>query len=234
MSKSSINNTTSISIASEADYLRALAQLDVDVPERRQDRTTELTESWSAHQFLAALPQLGLLRYPFTLERRESPDIALHFTDISMGLELTEAIREDFAKYQSMTKGNMDNAPRFAFADKAYTTKQLKRLAHSQTARAVAWAGDSVEKDFALGVKLCAKAKTVKLQKYQRYDNNSLLIYFNNQGPIPDPKMQQDYAAEALDNYWSELGFDNIYVLRGTWLYCFGRTRAFRVRTVEA
>ena len=84
------------------EFDEKLRQLEVTVPLRGKDRTTDLCEQWQIHALLVILRKGGYLRLPFSLIKRDRPDFKITSGRITLGIEAIEAINSDYARAQTL------------------------------------------------------------------------------------------------------------------------------------
>lgn len=73
------------------ELLRNLRQIDTTVPERTQGRRSHHRERYCIARYLGALATASRLTYPLRVVKWESPDFFLYFSNLTVGLEVTDA-----------------------------------------------------------------------------------------------------------------------------------------------
>ncbi|MUK51519.1 hypothetical protein [Aliivibrio fischeri] len=202
--------------SSKKELLEQIKQLKIVVPPRGKERTTDHCEQWQIYYLLKCLFDHGLVCEPFRLTKRESPDFKVEMSNLAYGIEATEAINSDYARFQSLPESNNSDAvwdpSLFKWGDKGKSLSQLREIAKRKKLTGCGWFGDSVEREFATSILDCIENKHKKLLKgFQRYDKDCLLIYHNNSTPNIDFSLAKKLTMEKLEPYWGD-GFHVIFV----------------------
>lgn len=92
------------------ELLAALRGIDISVPPRSAGRKTEHTETWTICRLLSTLEASGLLSYPVALTHRDRPDFHLQSGSRDIGIEVTEAISEQYAAYAALAEREFPGA----------------------------------------------------------------------------------------------------------------------------
>lgn len=69
-------------------------------------RKTKHVECRIISLLLGTLAKHNYLDYPITISKQESPDYLVQFNNIDIGIEITEAINEDYAKARKLPEAN--------------------------------------------------------------------------------------------------------------------------------
>lgn len=209
-----------------------LRLIDITVPPRAQGRKTEHTERWSICRWLSTLNKYKCLTFPLRLNKRESPDFELIMRYEKWGIEISEAIPEDYAKASAMAEREKPNAiidpSLFKRGDKRKNTNELKEIINQNKLTGEGWEGDAPEREFAKTITDVIKRKTGGLleEKFDKYPKNVLLIYHNIPLPILNLNKATNYLAKELIGYWSEkMVFNTIYVEAGDMIFVLTASR---------
>ena len=143
-----------------------------------------------------------------------------------IGVETTEAINRDYVRAQmhpaAQEEGAVVDPSLYKWGTEGRPTSQIREEAGRTQLSGYGWGGDSVEREFARSIVDVVHRKTLKLRShYERYDNDYLLIYHNHPSPAIDIQKAQIYAARSLESYWSQSGFDAVYVHKHNWMLYF-------------
>jgi hypothetical protein len=220
-----------IKAENSAELLRILKNVDISVPPRDEGRTTEHCETWSICRLLATLTKHNRIGFPMQLTKRERPDFLLKTGDRYIGIELTEAINEEYAKATTLPQANEDGAIFDPSLFKWGTPPRKLRDLHSIVSRkkltGPGWEGNSVEGEYADAIFNVITSKTEKLrqQDFDKFIENWLAIYCN----ITLPALELDeanlfFTGKAVD-YWSEGGFSEVFVEKGEIVVSYSRDR---------
>ncbi|WP_274878890.1 hypothetical protein [Vibrio harveyi] len=77
--------------------LNQLKNMSLAVPLRSEGRKTEHVEKYAISHLLAAISESDLLKYPIQVEHSDRPDFVILTSDISIGVEVTEAVSQNSA-----------------------------------------------------------------------------------------------------------------------------------------
>lgn len=169
---------------SAQELLCKLGQLDISVPPRTKERTTEQCERWSICRFLASFSDSELLPFPINLVHRDKPDFLLELDQQKVGIEVTEAIHENAAAIDAYRKNKgidgVFSVKRHLPENAKLRGAELRREASSNDP-GDGWAGDSVEHEWAGAMKNSVIGKVAKSKKpdFELFKRNWLLIYDN-------------------------------------------------------
>ncbi len=217
-----------IEAASATDLLERLAALDISVPLRTEGRTKNHCERTSISRFLATFAESGLLDFPLYVDHIDRPDIVLHLSSSSIGLEITEAVPRDWAHAHVIAEENGYETfiflQRFQPGEPSLSRNEIDRIAKRESYGS-AWDGDSVECEWAEVMLYFSehKAKKFSNPEFKKYPQNWLLIYDN----WPLPALNESIAAQKLQGKlvsqdWT-LPFDRVFVERSQSIWEFSR-----------
>jgi hypothetical protein len=103
--------TTIVSAGSSEELESLLKQIDISVASRTGGRTSGQTEIYSACHLLATLNREKLLQFSVRLAHRDRPDFLLQSGIRSIGIEVTEAIPLDYARYCALAEREFPGVP---------------------------------------------------------------------------------------------------------------------------
>lgn len=209
-------------IASSSDLRALLAATDISVASRTQGRTTQETERWTICRLLATLNQNGRLHFPLTLIHRDRPDFELVENRRRVGIEITEAISQDYAAAVALAERTRPGATidisLFRPDSPRKTTQELKEIVAASSLAGPGWAGSSAEADWATFMKSTISRKRATLAKagFCIFPVNWLAVYDNL--PLPNVNLT-DAVAHLVRNIapiWSESPcYHAIFIERG-------------------
>jgi hypothetical protein len=208
---------------SNIELLDILRKIDITVPCRTQGRTTDHCEQWSICRLLASLAKNGLLEYPIEVYHKDKPDFRLHMPWNIIGIEVTEAIIEDYAQAEAIREkenpGCIVDMSLFNRDTRKKTLSELRNIASQDSLIGPGWKGNDPEKEWAY---LISDVTHKKLQKFlspdfQKFPANWLLIYDN----LPFPSLNLDLCLKllfgSLSLYWCQSEkFDAILIDRSS------------------
>jgi hypothetical protein len=186
-----------------SDELRAhLQTVSKSVPPRGKGRTNVHTERATLCNLFATIANLNLLDYPLRPEKGERPDIVLSSPSGCIGIEVTEAIPEHYARALAIKNREFPNAyidlSMFSWGSKPKTSKMIRDIFRTQGNRlsGLGWTGDSVERQWTACILEAVKNKTLKLNEptWRLQKHNWLSIYDN----IPQAALDLHLAMELL------------------------------------
>jgi len=134
------------------DLLRQLRAIELSVPRRTDGRTSQHTETWTACHLLATLAKAGQLTYPVSVAHRDRPDFLLEAGSIKIGVEVTEAISEQYASATALAEreGLSDSvAPgHFGWGAPKRSAAELRELLRAERLVSDGWAADRPEQEW--------------------------------------------------------------------------------------
>lgn len=202
---------------SPTDLLQQLRTIDISIPLRTEGRTTKQCERWSICRLLATYAETELMDYPLRVKHQDRPDIVLSTPTFRIGIEVTEAVPENWARADALAqhKGydNLRHMERFRPGEPRRSRDEIYRLALGQS-RGSIWIGDSVEREWAEVMIYFSLKKTQDYENpgFRKFQKNWLVIYDN----WPLPAVEEDKAAslfhQRLLNLSELLPFKKIFV----------------------
>lgn len=215
-----------LSANSADDLLRSVGAIDIAVPLRTEGRTTEQCERWSICRFLSTYAETDLLQYPLQVEKHERPDLLLSLPSSRIGIEITEAVPEDWAwadaRREKLDLETIVSLQRFRPAEPRRSKQEIDNIARGSS-RGDGWAGDAPEKEWADAMLHVAARKSDKCQSpgFEQFEMNWLLIYDN--WPLPALKAEKAVAflAQRLANLDMPLPFESIFIEREHFIWQF-------------
>lgn len=204
------------------DLLDKLTGINVVVPKRGKPRPTSYRELYSVVRLLGSLPRL-IDDFPLALQKHERPDFLLTCRNLTIGIEVTEAVSQNNAKAATLLveATGKSTTPIVSYESPAFisdTIKSRKELLEDMENGDIGqwWNGDSVERSWAEAMIHCIKGKLGKARShdYGLYDENWLLIYDNWTAPLLalEIALTDLQAGIKPTNPWST--FSRIFILR--------------------
>lgn len=213
----------SITQAPSAEALReALRQVNITVPGRTKGRKSRHTETWTICRLLSTLAAGDALSFPLSIVHCDKPDFLIDEAGTSIGVEVTEAISEQFAKYCALAEREFPDAyiePHlFPWGAPERSHEEMRQLLRQGKIHG-GWVGERPEREWALFIQDHIGRKLEKLARddFAKFDRNWLSIYDN----LPLSNVRLDAAIGFLWPYlqaacWSrQPSFDMICVERG-------------------
>ncbi len=220
---------------------RQLGRVTTDVPLRSKGRTTDHTEIYSIVWMLRTdCPKQA---YPIKVIHSDRPDIQLQCANLTIGIEITEAVSTNSASMDSLRENEPQLwqtpeqeisifYPRRASPGENILTAKERRQLIRDNHPGEPWCGDGAE-SWAEAMAYFVSQKMDKAVGYTRFDQNWLLIYDN----WDEPGRRVGLADIALDRILQTRGafktFDRIMIQDGHSLasfYSSGHTRRQRPR----
>lgn len=178
------------SAKNESELFAILAPIDISVPGRIDGRTTHHTESWTICRLLSTLASSDALQFPIALQHRDRPDFCLTDKMGEIGIEITEAISQQYAAYSALAEREFPEVflepAHFRWGARELSLDQMRELLRQDQLSGEPWAGDRPEREWALFIQSVVDAKLKKIAKsgFKVYARNSLAIYDNL--PLPN------------------------------------------------
>jgi hypothetical protein len=172
-----------ISARDKFELFSQFGSLRIRVPDRTQPRDQFAEEMYCLRRYLFPLADNGLLKFPLTAAKSETPDFILEWPqERTIGLEVTKATRQEFEA--DLTR-----------LDRKQTTKHCSSDpgAGAMDLSVAGWAGNALEAEWAEYVLASVADKLGDIDTYSVSDCD-LLIYDNT--PTGAPAL--NIAAEAL------------------------------------
>lgn len=204
------------------ELLSSLRAIDLSVSARTEGRTREQTETYAACHLLATLAHASTLAFPMRLTHRDKPDFALYSGGRKIGIEVTEGISTDYARYCALAEREFPGVPLdpnyFRHGQPKYSLKRLRELLSRSSSVAKPWMGDRPEKEWALYMWDAVKEKLQKLAspEFDKFAENWLSIYDNF--PLTGVHLSRAVAnlMSLLREHWTRAPhFDAIFIERG-------------------
>jgi hypothetical protein len=172
-----------ISARDRAELFSQFGSLGIRVPGRTEPKDQFAEEIYCLRRYLFPLADGGLLRFPITVAKTETPDFLLNWQqDATIGLEVTKATRQEFEA--DLTRFDRKQETKHYLSDPATGTMDLS---------VAGWAGNAVEREW---VEYILASILEKLEDIDTYSVGGcdLLIYDNTPTGAPDLNM----VAEAV------------------------------------
>lgn len=215
--------TIAISSTADADELfTALRSIDISVPLRTEGRRTHHTETWTICRLLSTLAQAQRLSFPVSLHHRDRPDFFIAAGAGQVGVEVTEAISEQYAAYSALAEREFPDVllepGHFRWNAPTLSVEEMRKLLRQTKLSAEPWIGDRPEQEWALFIQSIVDAKLKKLAKpeFEKFNLNWLSIYDNL--PLPNVALEKGihFLRPLLHERWfCSPSFDAIYIEHG-------------------
>lgn len=213
-----------ISSAVNSIELRSVLQsIDISVPLRTEGRTKKHTETWVICRLIATLTDSNLVTYPASVQHRDRPDFLVQFGETQIGIEVTEAVSEQYAAYSALAEREFPDVflepGHFRWDAPKLTTDEMRSLLRQDQLSSPPWVGDRAEREWALCIQSVVKSKLVKLANpgFSHFPENWLSIYDNLSLPNIDLKKALSFLQPALANFWSRSPtFAAVYIEHGS------------------
>lgn len=209
-------------VATKNGLISILGNFDIAVPLRTEGRKTSHVERWTICRLLSTLAENELLCYPVTLKHRDRPDFLLQHHQTKIGIELTEAISEQYAAYSALAEREFPDSflepGHFRWGKPKRTIEEMRELLRQEQLTSPPWVGDHAEREWALYFQSVVETKRLKLAKpgFETFCENWLVIYDN----LPMPHIHWEKAIgfllPELGTMWASTpSFDAIYIEHG-------------------
>jgi hypothetical protein len=226
-------------VHTKENLLEELRRFDDGVPKRTKGRRSKHTEAWMICRLLSALANAGRLVYPLSVCHRSAdnksggPDFVVHQKNGSIGVEATEVVPEGWAEYCALAEREFPDVilepGLFRHDAPRRTKKELRKLLRQNKLSSRGWAGNEVEKEWALFFTESIEGKLTKLRgpHFERQDVNWLSMHDNAPQAAVDLQEAVGLLLPFLQNAWSNrLCFDAVFVEHDTTLVCITRDGA--------
>jgi len=197
-----------------------LAAIDLSVPGRTEGRTTHHTETWTICRLLSTLDAAHIFKFPVSVTHQDKPDFLIKDGSKETGVEVTEAISQQYAAYCALAEREFPDAllepSHFRWDSPERTADEMRELLRQTRLSSEGWDGDAPEREWALFMQSAVESKLTKLARddFSKYERNCLAIYDN----LPMPNI---HLGDAISNLWP--------LLEG----CWSRSIAFDVIFIE-
>ncbi len=199
-----------------------LAAIDLSVPGRTEGRTTHHTETWTICRLLSTLDAAHLLKFPVSVIHQDKPDFLIKDGSKEAGVEVTEAISQQYAAYCALAEREFPDAllepSHFRWDSTERTVEEMRALLRQTRLSSEGWDGDAPEKEWAFFMQSTVDSKLTKLacEDFSKYERNYLAIYDN----LPMPSIHLGNAIShlclLLKDCWSRTpAFDVIFIEHG-------------------
>jgi hypothetical protein len=211
-----------LATSDSAQLLTTLRAVDISVPGRIRGRTTDHTETWTIARLLATLTVANRLAFPLTVAHRDRPDVLIQSNDTKIGVEVTEAISQQYAAYCALAEREFPSVflepAHFRWGAPGTSVQQMRNLLSQSQLSSDGWVGDRPEREWALFVVSIVDAKLAKLARgdFDKFDQNWLAVYDNL--PLPNVHLGRAIGMlrPLLQDRWSRNpGFDTLCIERG-------------------
>ena len=214
-----------ITCASNSTELFATLQgIDISVPRRIDGRSTDQTETQTIARLLSTLAMVGRLAFPLSVTHRDRPDILVQAGNAKIGVEITEAIPQQYAGYCALAErefpGVLLEPAHFRWGAPSLTVGQMRELLRqSQLTSDDGWVGDYPEQEWALSIQSAIDTKLAKLTRtgFAKFDQNWLAVYDNLPNFDIDLAKAIGFLHPLLKDRWPKKpGFDVLFVEHGS------------------
>lgn len=204
------------------DLFAALQKIDISVPARTDGRTTDHAETWTISRLLSTLTKCSLLEFPLSVTHRDRPDCLIQSKDREIGVEITEAISQQYAAYCALAEREFPDVflepAHFRRGAPAMTVDDMRSLLRQSQLSSEGWEGDRPEQEWALFIQGVVDTKLAKLARpdFAKYGRNWLAIYDNL--PLPNINLSTAiaYLLPLLRDRWSRKpSFDTLFIEHG-------------------
>jgi hypothetical protein len=167
-----------------------------EVPRRSEGRRHYHQEQYCLGLYLLALGRHGLLDYPFTVRKGESPDfMVIGRSGETTGLEVTTATEPWIQR--EMTKADRESRRRELAAKDSGREAEPVIVGLSE----LGWVGDEAENQWCLLIRRAIERKTTKLHKFAPAARHDLLVYDDT----PLPAVDRRKVLAAMDSWARDL-----------------------------
>ncbi len=208
---------------STPDALFALLRgIDLSVPGRTKGRKTHHTETWTISHLLSTLAAADLLIFPVSVTPRDRPDFLIEAGGKTIGVEITEAISQQYAAYCALGEREFPGAllelAHFRWDSPDRAVEEMRALLRQTKLTSDGWVGDRPESEWALFIQSVVDNKLLKLAKpeFGKFENNWLSIYDNL--PMPNIHLAKaiGFLRPLLEDRWARVpGFDTVFIEHG-------------------
>ena len=214
-----------IAISSVADcdeLFAALRSVDITVPLRTEGRTTYHAETWTICRLLSTLAHAQRLSFPVSLHHRDRPDFLVATGETQVGVEVTEAISEQYAAYSALAEREFPDVllepGHFRWGAPKLSVEEMRQLLRQTQLSAKPLMGDRPAREWAFFILSVVNAKLTKLAslEFEKFDLNWLSIYDNL--PLPTVHLEKGIAflRPLLQDRWTRNpSFDAVYIEHG-------------------
>ena len=205
-----------------ADWLhlrQTLSAIDISVPLRTKGRTKSHVEQSVICRLLSTLGEHNLLAYPLSLFHEDRPDFILKEYSRDMGIEITEAVSEQYAEFCALAEREFPNnaldSGLFRLGRKKKKVKEMREILCKNILISEPWFGDSPEREWAIYMENTVRGKLQKLAEssFKKLPMNVLAIYDNLHVPNVDVLQAVAILRNLISNIWHlDAAFHVIYI----------------------
>jgi hypothetical protein len=209
-------------VATPDELFAKLRRIHISVPGRIDGRATDHTETWTIARLLSTLAKADRLAFPLSVLHRDRPDSLVQLGNTMIGVEITEAISQQYAAYCALAKrefpGVFLESAHFHWGAPNMSNAQMRDLLRQSQLSSDGWAGDRPEREWALFIQSVVETKLAKLARpdFPKFDQNWLAIYDNL--PLPNINLAKAIAFlhPLLQEFWPRIpSFDVLFVEHG-------------------
>lgn len=194
------------------DLTSALRNIDISVPSRIEGRKTHHTETYIVCRLLSTLAGANQLAFPISVSPRDPPndrpDVFMRTRNAQIGLEITEAIPQQFAALCALAEQEFPDrwfpADLFPWGAGSLTKDEMRALLRQNAPAASGWIDDTPEREWALFMQKVVEIKRTKLAQpgFDKFEQNWLCIYDNL--PLPNVHLARaiEILKQLLKDYW--------------------------------
>ena len=200
-----------ISARDKVELFSQFGSLGIRVPDRTKPKDQFAEEMYCLRRYLFPLAHNGLLKFPLTAAKSETPDFILEWPqERTIGLEVTKATRQEFEA--DLTR-----------LDRKQTTKHYSSdpAAGAMDLSVAGWAGNALEAEW---VEYVLASVANKLEDIDTYSVSGcdLLIYDNTPTGAPNLNMAVEAVRSKLPGSFpgsnNRRRFGVVSVIRDPWL----------------
>lgn len=208
------------------ELLAKLAAIDITVPLRTEGRKTSHCERYLAARLLATLADTDEVAFPLQLVHREKPDFALTLADVTVGVECTEAVSDEWAQIDAIRERDFPESmimlPKLKPGSKRFTLEERVAIARGEKS-GPPWVGKMAEREWAEALAYFIEQKTKKLRagNYAAFAQTWLVV--QDEWRVPVYRFEERFeaallCAELIRPLLLAPAFSRIYVSNSRWL----------------
>lgn len=227
---------------SKADLIELLASENIKVPPLGTGNRTRQAERWSMYRLLSTFSSSPHFDFPMMVVHKDKPDFRLHLEGLTIGVELTEALPENFARVVAYKNRFMPNAmielSYFGWGAPRMTTVEIKRILSQNRLTGMPSFENTLKWQWCQAMKSCLNVKSENLNSigFQQYEKNWLVIYDN----IPEtPSIDADLnglmsfvRSYQIDATVYKVKYDTIFIESHDHFFCIEQ-KCTRKRIVD-
>lgn len=208
--------------ACKDDLCATLMGVDISVPARIAGRKTPHAETYTISHLLSTLAEGDFLSYPLSVTHRDRPDFLIEGVASKIGVEVTEAISQQYAAYCALAEREFPDIflepAHFRWGAPILTVEDMRDLLRQSQLTSNGRIGSCPEQEWALYIQSAVDTKLMKLARpdFGKFDHNWLSIYDN----LPLPNLHIGNAITILKpllhDRWSIVPtFDTLFIEHG-------------------